>query len=310
MIALSAAKPAADFGATARPPLGQLYDIGGRRIALRRSGAGPAVVCLPGAGLIGLDFLNVHDEVARFATAVSYDRGGTGWSDPVRLPRSAASAAAELREALRAASVAPPYVLVAHSLGGAHARRFAQLFPREVAGMVFLDPADAGYLREPPRGLVAQLKMGLAALPALLNAQRFYRPLFEGMFVAWPDALRPMLIDYHLAHWSRSLKEAGNLQPQVLVEIRDGGPLPDAPMIVLTAMGIDPFIAPFVPEVELQAGNVRKRGYYDALAASVPCGENRLVEAGHSTLHTDQPQAVVAAIRDVLARGALIGSGS
>jgi pimeloyl-ACP methyl ester carboxylesterase len=288
----------------AEPPLGGLYQIGTRRLALRRSGSGPAVVFMPGAGLIGLDFLNVHDAVASFATAVSYDRGGTGWSDPVRLPRSAADAAGELRDGLRAAAVAPPYVLVGHSLGGAHARRFAQLFPTEVAGFVFLDPADAGYLGEPPRGLLAQVKMGLAALPALLNARRFYRPLFERMLAAWPDALRPILIDYHLSHWATSLKEAGNLQPHVLTEIRDGGPLPDAPLIVLTAMGIDPFMAPFAPEAELRAGNIRKCGYYESLASSVPRGENRLVDAGHSTLHTQQPQAVVAAIRDVLARAA------
>lgn len=307
MKTFAATRPRTDSETTLgrNPPLGRLYEIGGRRIALHRSADGPAVVFLPGAGLIGLDFLNVHDAVARFATAVSYDRGGTGWSDPVRLPRTAASAAEELHEALSVAAVAPPYVLVAHSLGGAHARRFAQLFPAEVAGLVFLDPADEGYLREPRRGRLEQLRMGLAALPALLNARRFYRPLFERMFAAWPDALRPTLIDYHLAHWATSLKEAGNLQPQVLTEIRDGGPLPDVPLIVLTAMGIDPFMAPFVPDAELRAGNARKRGYYDALAASVPRGENRLVDAGHSTLHTQQPDAVVAAIRDVLGRASL-----
>ena len=57
-----------------------------------------------------------------------------------------------------------------------------------------------------------------------------------------------------------------------------------------------------LPDAELRAGNVRKRGYYDALAVSVPRGENRLVDAGHGALHTQQPDTVVAAIRDVLER--------
>ena len=72
----------------ADPPLGRRFDVAGRSLALHRSGSGgPTVVFLPGAGLTGLDFLNVHAEVARFATAVIYDRGGTGWSDAAPLPR-------------------------------------------------------------------------------------------------------------------------------------------------------------------------------------------------------------------------------
>src|SRR5262245_20318229 len=40
-----------------------------------------------------------------------------------------------------------------------------------------------------------------------------------------------------------------------------------------------------------------------ALAESVPRGEHRVLEnAGHSTIHTDRPDAVVQAIRDLLNR--------
>jgi hypothetical protein len=43
----------------------------------------PAVVFLPGAGLVVLDFLNIHERVAEITTSVLYDRAGTGWSDRV-----------------------------------------------------------------------------------------------------------------------------------------------------------------------------------------------------------------------------------
>ncbi|WP_432933863.1 hypothetical protein ACQPZZ_19095 [Microbispora sp. CA-135349] len=47
---------------TAAPPLGRLHEVGERRLMLHRSGSGgPSVVFLPGAGLVGLDFLNVHE---------------------------------------------------------------------------------------------------------------------------------------------------------------------------------------------------------------------------------------------------------
>ena len=53
----------------------------------------------------------------------------------------------------------------------------------------------------------------------------------------------------------------------------------------------------------MRALNAGKVGLYDALAASVTLGENRLLpDAGHSTLHTDRPDAVIAAIRDLIER--------
>ncbi len=41
------------------PPLGQFYEVGGRRLWLHRSGrGGPAVVFLPGASAVGLGWAN------------------------------------------------------------------------------------------------------------------------------------------------------------------------------------------------------------------------------------------------------------
>jgi pimeloyl-ACP methyl ester carboxylesterase len=123
-----------------QPPIGRHYDLQGRRTWLHRTGdGGPAVVFLAGASAVGLDYLNLHERVAEWTTSVLYDRGGTGWSDPVDLPRSTTEVATELHDVLRAADVPAPYVLIPHSIGGAYARRFAQLFPRDVAGMVCLD---------------------------------------------------------------------------------------------------------------------------------------------------------------------------
>jgi pimeloyl-ACP methyl ester carboxylesterase len=96
--------------AAGAPPAGQLYDVGGRRLWLHRSGSGgPAVVFLAGASAVGLDYLNLHDRVCEFTTSVLYDCGGTGWSDPAELPRTAAEVATELRDLLRAAGVPGRY---------------------------------------------------------------------------------------------------------------------------------------------------------------------------------------------------------
>src|SRR5690349_5283 len=121
------------------PPLGRLYHVNGRKLLLHKEGTGPAVVFLPEADLIGLDYLNIHSRITEFATSVLYDRGGTGSSDRLELPRTAVEVTIELHDLLRAAAVPGPYILVAHSLGGVYARRFSQLYPEEVAGVLSIE---------------------------------------------------------------------------------------------------------------------------------------------------------------------------
>ena len=54
-------------------------------------------------------------------------------------PRSARFVVEELRATLRKEGLAPPYVLVGHSLGGLHLQLFARRYPQEVAALLLLD---------------------------------------------------------------------------------------------------------------------------------------------------------------------------
>jgi hypothetical protein len=79
--------------------------------------------------------------------------------------------------------------------------------------------------------------------------------------------------------------------------------MPDVPLIVLTGMGIDPFRALFATDASQRQLNEIKLAINRAIANSVPHGEHRaLDDAAHATLHVDRPDAVVQAIRDLLAR--------
>src|SRR5579884_910974 len=136
------------------PPLGELYDVGGgRRLMLYHAGKGtPAVVIEAGAGAFGLDYLNLLDLCAKRTTSVLYDRAGTGWSDPGPLSRSAREIVTDLHNALSAAGVEGPYLLVGHSLGGLLVRAFAQHFPNDVVGLVLIDPATESIPRPSKEG--------------------------------------------------------------------------------------------------------------------------------------------------------------
>jgi pimeloyl-ACP methyl ester carboxylesterase len=285
------------------PPIGRLCDVEGRHLFLHQTGSGgPAVVFAPGGGCIGLDYLIIHDQVSQFTTSVLYDRAGTGWSDNVELPRNSTEVAAELRSLLRAAGVPAPYLLVGHSLGGIYARRYAQCFPDEVAGLLLLDPAHEHYLAHMPKQtLIEKVQQSFALLRIVLQFKRIYRGIFERMLAKWPDSMRQLLVDYHLRFWRIGVREVMNLEGELYDEVRRGGDMPDVPLIVLTAMGIDVFRATFAPDRYQRELNDGKRIINTTIAASVPRGEHRLLEnAWHSTIHTDRPDAVVQAIRDLL----------
>jgi pimeloyl-ACP methyl ester carboxylesterase len=298
-------------------PLGEMYKLDdGRRVMLHRAGDGsPAVVFLPGAGLIGLDFLNLQQRVAEHTTSVLYDRGGTGWSDPVDLPRTPTRVVTELRDLLGVAGVGAPYILVGHSLGAFYARRFAQLFPGEVAGLVLLDPGHEdilSYLPPEAAELNERMKPDPDTLPELTDEQiEASRTALARLYAAWPDAVREPLIERKLAAWRTAVGEVANFETEVYDEARAGGPLPDVPLIVLTAMGTNPYWAQFAAADLIERTQDGIRAMHADIARSVPRGAHRiLADTQHQVMHVQQPEAILAAIRDVLTLAAAEGPGA
>jgi pimeloyl-ACP methyl ester carboxylesterase len=98
------------------------------------------VILLTGLGGSTTDWQTIEPDLATLAHVLNYDREGLGKSSWQRLPKDSRTIATELHTLLQAKRIGPPYILMAHSLGGVHARVFASLYPNEVSGMVLLDP--------------------------------------------------------------------------------------------------------------------------------------------------------------------------
>jgi pimeloyl-ACP methyl ester carboxylesterase len=100
----------------------------------------PTVIFEAGIGATHLNWCHIQESIAESVRAVSYDRSGLGWSSRCRSARTPGNIAAELHQLLSRAGLKPPFILVGHSFGGLVMRRYASLYPDQVAGVVLIDP--------------------------------------------------------------------------------------------------------------------------------------------------------------------------
>lgn len=128
-------------------------DIGGRSLHVSCAGTGtPTVILEAGLEVSLKTWAAVQPSVAKFTHVCAYDRAGLGSSDPdpatFTHARTSSAVVEDLHRLLLASPISGPYVLVGHSLGGAHIRLFASQFPQEVVGMVLV---DASHENQPSR---------------------------------------------------------------------------------------------------------------------------------------------------------------
>lgn len=236
---------------------------------------GPAVVVLSGAGTVAIDYYMIQQLLAKDATVLIYDRLGTGFSALCNLPRTSKQVVEELKELLQFVKLPGPYILVGHSLGGLYARHFTTLYPRDVVGLVLLDPAHEDYdlfmpeelnrlgkvpsAQEKQRligrmrpthgpGLLARIvrnpvgKWLLERVPAIAKYRDTYVRLFTEEMKNWPPEIATELVTAHVdLEWGvNGLREASNAYA-VFEEVRNAGSIPNVPTKILCSMQTDGF---------------------------------------------------------------------
>ena len=99
------------------------------------------VVLIAGGGGGTDTWDRVQSPVPQFSHVCSYDRQGLGESEALKdgTPQPLKQIVDDLEALLKAANVAPPYVLVGHSIGGLYARAFEGQYDSQVAGILLLD---------------------------------------------------------------------------------------------------------------------------------------------------------------------------
>jgi pimeloyl-ACP methyl ester carboxylesterase len=122
--------------------------LDGRNVEHVVAGHGtPAVVFENGLGGRLQWWAEVLPAIARETTVFAYNRAGTGTSAETSAPRDGDAITEELRRNLRDKGIAPPYVLVGHSLGGLYMQLYARRYPEDVAGLVLVDSTHPEQLK-------------------------------------------------------------------------------------------------------------------------------------------------------------------
>lgn len=132
----------------------EMVNVGGYELYTRTSGdKAPKIVLITGIAGTTNDWKSMEDDFAEVATVINYDREGLGRSAWQKRAKDSETIAKELHGLLTAKNITPPYILVAHSLGGFHARAFTKLYHNEVSGMILVDPTPENLIDS----LLAQL---------------------------------------------------------------------------------------------------------------------------------------------------------
>lgn len=252
-----------------------------------------------GFGATADAWFKVQPALAQQTRVCSYDRAGYGASDPAPGPRDGAAIARDLDQGLRAARITGPFVLVGHSAGGLYVQIFAALRPKEISGMVLVDPsvayqdqrfADFGQ----GAGSIAPLRNRAATCVAYLEgtlklAEAADRDRCAQAPPHGPGTVAP------IAFWRTEVAELDALWGLTSDETPSGaGTLGATPLVVLTARsgataGQNPFEA-------------RWTSLHGELAARSTIGVERGVVGATHLMMIDHPQAVIAAVREVIAQ--------
>jgi pimeloyl-ACP methyl ester carboxylesterase len=269
----------------------------------------------------------VQPRIAAFTRACSYDRAGSGFSGPGPMPRTTQRIATELHEALRAGGIAGPYILVGSAFGGDHIRAFADLFPSDVAGLVFVDadasdvdtPAnrasdDKGNLSYVPRleqcreeiakGNVTFALAPPPGRPPRMCAQGFFRGLPES---EWSPELNAKLLEltqHKIELWDAIISEMEQVANDETWLQRHRRTLGRTPVRILTsgnhAVGhLDRAPPPTLEHLKMEYDVAVAQSRWLTLSTD---SKQIFVPKSSEYIQFDAPDAVVDAVREVIER--------
>lgn len=285
-------------------PDGDFVEVESHRLHYYKKGnGGPTVVFETAFDPAGhLQWYTIQQELPTSYTSVSYDRAGILWSDRGNNPKSGEEIAKDLHLLLEKANVPKPYILVGHSFGGTLNRFFVKNYPKDVAGVLFVDsqcPDDEKYLSP------ELLKMVNQRLPSSLlkfaNNFGLARLMFKGMFpndkqYEYQNSIMPALL-YKSADAVLEEQDQMSSIKKEASKIKSFGAIP---LYVLTAADEKRYDS-FIKGEKLKAEmvNAWNKMQKDFMLLSTDSKQVLISNSGHY-INQEQPKVIENAINDMV----------
>ena len=272
---------------TAAPKM--LVEVDGHKLNVRLSGTAkpgvPTVVFESGLGSSPFDtWLPVRSAIADTTRTVAYERAGIGASEPGPEPRSIKQIVAELHALLAKLELPPPYVLVGHSWGGPIIHSFAATYPKEIAGLVYVDPSD--FMQTEADILALWEKAGAK------DGRDALRKMQEQMTASAPAGVKA------------EFRELDRMERGGFAELRGAGDPPDVPVVFLVAGKPQPLppTVTFPGDYDrfFQAQLEQRLDHFSKLAQRAAKGTLVHTSKSGHVIHATEPELVVWAIERVL----------
>ncbi|HEY0062087.1 MAG TPA: alpha/beta fold hydrolase [Telluria sp.] len=253
--------------AAAVAPFDGMVDAGNAKLHVLQMGEGPyTVVFESGFGSDMSAWRKVAPALAKQAAVLVYSRAGTGQSTPHATGTGLEQSVADFESMLAAVKASGPFILVGHSYGSFLIRSYAARHPDQVAGLVFVDPADEG----------------IEAVLARIDAKRVAADSNALQSMTPPQFRDELLV-------LQQIMRKGALPAMAA--------LPDVPAVVLTSVRADPKAEFFIetpPAVRI------KRERHQAFFAQFSAGAHVVTANSGHAIQLQEPELVIGAIEQVL----------
>jgi pimeloyl-ACP methyl ester carboxylesterase len=277
------------------PMPGKLIDVGGSAMHLYCVGVGvPTVILESGLGDSYISWRKVQPEIAKFTRVCSYDRAGLGYSDSTSQPRTSNVIAGQLHTLLHNAGIAPPYVLVGHSMGGYDVRLYASLYRNELAGMVLVDASHPDQENRFPPELKNMEGSWQREALFLEYTMPFGLPRLIGLCDDQP-AQRASECNFHSVREALAEMKAF---PESAAETAAAGSLGDLPLAVLSHDPDKPS-GELPPDIAKPTNDAWEK-MQEELAHLSTRGTQTIARGSSHYIQIDRPEVVVEAVRNVV----------
>jgi pimeloyl-ACP methyl ester carboxylesterase len=206
----------------------EFISVNGKRVEIYISGIEnnqkdkPVIVFENGMATKYRSWETVISEVSKTSVVFSYNRPRIGESENDSIPPTTQHIVKNLRKMLLEKGLKPPYLLVSHSFGGVYIRSFASDYPDEIAGLIFVDPAD--FTKKKGDGDLPYLEIGLTKHQIDSMFAKPYKDFVENLYADMPNFY---------------VEEVKILRQLTKTEFKecDSIPLPDVPVHFIQAGG-------------------------------------------------------------------------